>query len=129
MPKKSFATELENDPAMNFFSSKKNDDDNDNLNQEDEIQEPIQEKAVQEPPIIKNTEVVSDNKIESEPVIVSNPVVKLSTFYGEAKSRRVHILLKPTLHDKLKEVAIQKRTSLNDLIHTTLEQSLKKSKQ
>lgn len=38
----------------------------------------------------------------------------------EAKSRRVFLLMQPSLHDALKAKAVNEHTSVNDLIHTIL---------
>ena len=57
-----------------------------------------------------------------------NTPAKRSPQYAETKSKRLQLLMQPTLHDKLKEMAEQKGTSVNDLIHTILEQASKKNK-
>jgi predicted HicB family RNase H-like nuclease len=51
--------------------------------------------------------------------------MKRNPFYIETKSKRMQLLLQPSLHIKLKEMAEQKETSLNDLIHTILDNSTK----
>jgi len=38
----------------------------------------------------------------------------------ETKSKRLQLLVQPSLHRKLKAIATAKQTSLNDLIHTIL---------
>ena len=39
----------------------------------------------------------------------------------ETRSRRVQVLMKPSLHQKLKILAAENSTSMNDLIHQLLE--------
>ena len=39
----------------------------------------------------------------------------------ESKSKRLHILIKPSLHARLKEIAVAKGTTLNDCINIGLE--------
>lgn len=40
--------------------------------------------------------------------------------YVEVKSKRVQLLMQPSLHARLKEAAAERGRSLNDLIHTVL---------
>jgi len=54
--------------------------------------------------------------------------IKRNPMYIETKSKRFQLLLQPSLHSSLKVMADQKETSLNDLIHTILEQAAKKNK-
>ena len=54
--------------------------------------------------------------------------VKRNPLYTETKSKRFQMLIQPSLYSKLKDMAEQKGSSLNDLIHTILEQAAKKSK-
>lgn len=41
--------------------------------------------------------------------------------YIETRSRRVQLLMQPTLHDRLREKAAAQGVSLNDLVHSALE--------
>jgi len=54
--------------------------------------------------------------------------MKRNPLYIETKSKRVQLLLQPSLHSKLKIISEQKGSSLNDLIHTILEQASRKIK-
>jgi predicted DNA binding CopG/RHH family protein len=69
---------------------------------------------------------------ENQSQVIKNiptPVpMKRNPLYIETKSRRIQLLMQPSLHDKLKNIAAQKGTSLNDLIHTLLEKATQKSK-
>jgi predicted HicB family RNase H-like nuclease len=98
MPKKTFQNEF--NPALQFISTLP--DKKDEKKQEPEIQE-----------------------IETTPAPVPK---KRNPLYIETKSKRIQILMQPSLHNKLKTIATQKETSLNDLIHTILEQSVQKIK-
>lgn len=42
--------------------------------------------------------------------------------FGETKSQRVQLLMRPGLHRRLTEAARERGRSLNDLIHTVLEE-------
>lgn len=48
--------------------------------------------------------------------------VKLNPMYIETRSKRLQLLMQPSLHAKLKSVADGKGQSLNDLIHQVLEE-------
>ncbi len=50
---------------------------------------------------------------------------KLSPLYIETKSERLQLLVQPSLKVKLKEKAKQEGTSVNDLVHSILEDALK----
>ena len=67
---------------------------------------------------------------EQESVKANETIVpmKRNPLYIETKSKRVQLLLQPSLYNKLKEISEQKETSLNDLIHTVLEQYTRKNK-
>lgn len=45
----------------------------------------------------------------------------------EYKTRRLQLLMKPSLHDALKERADEEDTSVNDLIHSLLEAAMERS--
>ena len=48
--------------------------------------------------------------------------MKLNPLYVETKSRRLQLLVKPSLHARLRATATAQDMSLNELIHTILEQ-------
>lgn len=48
-------------------------------------------------------------------------------FAKESRSKRVHILMKPSLHEKLNEYADQNGDSLNNLVHSILEEFVRKN--
>lgn len=50
---------------------------------------------------------------------------KLNPLYIETKSRRLQLLMQPSLHAKLKDMAKEKGMSVNELIHTALEEYTK----
>lgn len=50
---------------------------------------------------------------------------KLNPLYIETKSERLQLLVQPSLKVKLKEKAKQEGTSVNDLVHSILEDALK----
>lgn len=49
---------------------------------------------------------------------------KISPVYIETKSRRLQLLLKPSIFKKLKQTADKKHTSVNDLVNSILEENL-----
>jgi len=51
---------------------------------------------------------------------------KANPLYIETKSRRVQLLMQPSLHKKLKDRADSEGTSLNELVHSLLDNALKK---
>lgn len=50
---------------------------------------------------------------------------KVNPAYIETKSKRVQLLMQPSLHQKLKSKAVAEGKSLNDLIHIILEEAVK----
>jgi hypothetical protein len=64
---------------------------------------------------------------ESKPAVDTEPMNEAPAFkmkpnpaYIETKSRRVQLLLQPTLHKKLTEIARSEQKSFNELVHTIL---------
>lgn len=50
---------------------------------------------------------------------------KLNPLYVEKRSKRVQLLLQPSLHQKIKDKAEAAGKSVNDIIHSILEEALK----
>ncbi|MCL2689163.1 MAG: type II toxin-antitoxin system HicB family antitoxin [Chitinispirillia bacterium] len=46
--------------------------------------------------------------------------MKLNPLYIETKSKRLNLIMQPSLHTKLKKAAATQGRSLNDFIHNTL---------
>jgi len=63
---------------------------------------------------------------ESQNISAAVPM-KRNPLYIETKSKRIQLLIQPSLHSKLKYMAEEKETSLNDLIHTVLENAARKT--
>lgn len=61
-------------------------------------------------------EVMTAPEVEQEPAVP----MKLNPLYIETKSRRLQLLIQPSLHRKLKGRATAQGVSLNELIHTAL---------
>jgi len=65
---------------------------------------------------------------EEEPLMTeaktSTPGVpmKRNPLYIETRSRRLHLLIQPSLHHRIKALASVKEKSVNDLIHAILEE-------
>ena len=50
---------------------------------------------------------------------------KLNPLYVETKSRRLQLLVQPSLHDKIKTAAKAEGRSVNEYIHSLLEEAMK----
>ncbi|HFI0131809.1 hypothetical protein NF419_10735 [Streptococcus suis] len=50
---------------------------------------------------------------------------KVNPAYIEKKSRRLQLLMQPSLYDLLKTRAVEEGTSVNNLIHELLEEAVK----
>ena len=48
--------------------------------------------------------------------------MKLNPLYIETKSKRVNLLMQPSLHKRLTKIAKRDRKSFNDLVHTILDE-------
>jgi len=75
-----------------------------------------------------STSTDEENQVQETQNIPTPVPMKRNPLYIETRSKRIQILMQPSLHNKLKSIATQKGTSLNDLIHTLLEQSTRKIK-
>ena len=53
------------------------------------------------------------------------PGYKVDPRFIETKSKRMQVLMQPSLHKRLQKLARKKKTSVNDLIHTFVESSVK----
>lgn len=65
-----------------------------------------------------------EEKQAEEQVEIRPPYQRKSREY---KTRRLQLLMKPSLHDALKERADEEDTSVNDLIHSLLEAAMERS--
>lgn len=54
---------------------------------------------------------------------------KINPMYIETKSRRLQLLIQPSLHEALKEKARREHNSVNDVIHTILQEAIRKEKE
>jgi hypothetical protein len=75
----------------------------------------------QDKPVKKKAETKPAPQI-SKPSPDPLPPLKPNPAMMETKSRRLQLLIKPSLHKTLKTIAGKKRMSVNELIHTALEQ-------
>lgn len=48
------------------------------------------------------------------------PPMKPNPLYIETKSRRLNLLVQPSLHERIKKLAARRDTSVNDIIHQIL---------
>lgn len=52
---------------------------------------------------------------------LSGAPMKKNPLYVETRSRRLNLLIQPSLHKRIKALADARQTSLNDLVHMILE--------
>lgn len=60
------------------------------------------------------------------PAVNEAPIIKMkpNPAYIETKSRRVQLLLQPTLHKRLTAIAKSEKKSFNELVHSILEKHI-----
>lgn len=64
---------------------------------------------------------------QAAPAVPQAPIqedvpMKPNPLFVETKSKRVQLLMQPSLHHALKEIAVQKGVSFNELVHSALAQ-------
>lgn len=106
MQKKSF----KNNPALQFISAPES-------NAEEREDESVL-TATEPPEVIEIQEEKVKTVVNGQGRMVP---VKLNPLYVETKSKRLQLLMQPTLHGELKAAAVKKGISVNDLIHKALE--------
>jgi len=73
---------------------------------------------------VTNSQPVVAIEIDTLPVEVPTVKMKPNPAYIETKSRRVQLLLQPTLHKRLTVMAKSERKSFNELVHSILEKHI-----
>lgn len=97
--KKSFKSE---NPAMRFIS-------------------PLTEAVELEQPASFDPSPSKQELPSPEPPAHDVPM-KMNPLYIETRSRRLNLLIQPSLHKRIKSLASVRHTSVNDLIHLVLEE-------
>ena len=70
---------------------------------------------------------ISKNKIlKDKERNITNPIPEGYKIVPEAKSRRLQLLIQPSLYEKIKDKANETGTSVNDTIHSILSETLRK---
>lgn len=87
---------MNENPAMKFIGQK-----NYNNDQQEQVSESI---------LLKINHNISENK------------VKLNMLHVETKSRRLNMLIQPSLHEKIKSIAQERGDSVNETIHKILQE-------
>ena len=100
--KKTFKNE---NPAMRFISAPE---------KRNEEEAPMPSLLPKKEP--ENTPPVAPQGIPQAVPMKKNPL------YIETKSRRLNLLMQPSLHDKIKNLAQERGVSVNDAIHTILQE-------
>ena len=100
--KKTFKSE---NPAMRFISSPEK------RSGKATPTEPVPQK--------REPEDVLPSRLQGVPQDVP---MKKNPLYIETKSRRLNLLMQPSLHDKIKNLAKKRGASVNDAIHTILQE-------
>jgi hypothetical protein len=94
------AKTFKNEPVYNFISDQNT------------------EKIEKQPPKDERQETLS---ISERALLPKAPKgYKINTLYVETKSRRLQLLLQPSLYDKIKDKAQREEKSVNDTINTIL---------
>ena len=65
-------------------------------------------------------EITTDNNLKNPP-----EGYKLNPLYVETKSKRLQLLIQPSLHNKIKAQAQRENKSINEFIHLILEDAVK----
>ena len=70
---------------------------------------------------------ISKNKIlKDKERNITKPIPEGYKIVPEAKSRRLQLLIQPSLYEKIKDKANETGTSVNDTIHSILSETLRK---
>lgn len=69
-----------------------------------------------------NETIVNTDSDEVSTGAVDTVPMKLNPRYIETKSQRIQLLIQPSLKNKIKKLAHQENRSVNDLIHSILEE-------
>jgi hypothetical protein len=101
-------TFLDANPALQFISAA-----------QPEPQEPIRTPAAE-----FTLDEPAEIPAKKEPEQNEAPAYRLVRSYSETKSRRVQLLLRPSLFRRLYAMAEAERTSVNDLVHSLLDDAV-----
>lgn len=63
----------------------------------------------------------SSAEVKTAPEFDTGVPMKRNPLYIETRSKRLNLLIQPSLHAKLKDIAAQQEVSINELIHNVLE--------
>lgn len=108
--KKSFAGQQ--NPALQFIS----------------VQEPEAAQVVAIPPERKETPAKASSKPEKAGRVKTTDApegFKANPLYVETKSRRMQLLVQPSLYEAIKARALKEGQSVNELVHSILEAAIK----
>jgi hypothetical protein len=78
-----------------------------------------------EEPVAESQLAAGKEPVNEAPLLIP---MKPNPAYIETKSRRVQLLLQPTLHKKLKGMANAKGKSFNELVHSILAEHISRVK-
>jgi len=80
-------------------------------------------------PSINNTTEENTDKLESISIKRHTPPegMKINPLYIEKRSKRVQLVLQPSLYEKIKEESLAHGQSVNDYIHQALEKAVIKT--
>ena len=60
---------------------------------------------------------------------IANPALQFMTQPEETKSKRVNLLMLPSIYADITKIAAMKRTSVNDLVNTLLQEHIEANKE
>lgn len=83
-------------------------------------------------PAMQFISAVEETEVKEQPVVEEKKTVeaipegyKIDYRFVETKSRRLSLLVQPSIHEKLKKGAAASGKSLNEYIHSLLEEAVK----
>lgn len=109
MAKKTFKDAL--NPAKDFISTTA------------EVKDNVKEELVEPKPSPESA--VTQVTAEPKPTTKAPEGYKLNPLYVETKSKRLQLLIQPSLLKKVKEKAMSEGKSVNELVHSILQEALK----
>lgn len=109
MAKKTFKDAL--NPAKDFISTTA------------EIKNNVKEELSKKEPAPEA--VATQVKLEAKPATKAPEGYKLNPLYVETKSKRLQLLIQPSLLKKVKDKAMSEGISVNELVHSILQDALK----
>ena len=113
-----------NNPAMQLIQSMQE------SAKKEELNRPFSPIAPSTPPLSKAKGVVPSSRLSyeyAERYADKPPTTRRATQGRETKSKRLNVLIRPSLHEALLELAEKKQTSVNDLINIGMQEYINRN--